>query len=116
MNPILNARFTEKNLDRLGELRELLVEAYKSPQAVEAVYNAKLYSLSRCKDVVAAQRRLDFEISCLQSFIFTLQMVRENEETDSFFDQRDEMEEIFDYERIVHEWRDRLLCELRFEQ
>jgi hypothetical protein len=115
MNPLLSASFTEKDLDRLRELRELLVEAYKSPQAVEAVYNAKLYSLSRCKDVVTAQRRLNFEISCLRSFTFTLQMVREYEETDSFFGQGDEMNEIFDYEQIVHEWRDRLLHELRID-
>jgi len=113
MNPLLNARFTEKDLERLGEFRELLVKAYHSQEAVEAVYNAKLYSLSRSENVAAAQRRLNFEISCLYSFILTLQNVHEKEETNSFFDKVDEFEECFEYELNTHQWRDRLLSELR---
>lgn len=106
MNPLLNARFTENDLVGLDHLKGLLEYAYHYEEVVKAVFEVKLFSVSRCRDVDAAQRMLDFEISMLELFTDRLCHVYELHELNWFSNEVDEKGDIKIAEEITQKWKD----------
>lgn len=106
MEILKNLRFEEKDLIGLDYLHFLLEYVYGKQEVVEAIYEQKIYSLSRCRDLSAAQRMLDFEIELACYYAEQLYLIRDLEtKDDAVFNATDELESILFLENIMQTWR-----------
>ncbi|WP_342042595.1 hypothetical protein [Bacillus sp. OTU2372] len=113
MNILESANFNEKDLVGLDRLHHLLEYTYQDEKAVEAIYNQKMWAISICRDLAAAQRMIDFEIDlaelCLRSIGFIVDLWTEK----AILGPKDELRDIHRFERFIQRRLERIKDDIR---